>query len=52
MLQSLQIAFSQVKACNTSENMLNEILQVIHSLCRANEIIKKVHNNIIGVIPL
>ena len=34
MLQRLQIALAQVKAGNTSENLLNEIRQVIYSLYR------------------
>ena len=32
MLQRLPIAFAQVKACNTSENLLFEIRQIIYSL--------------------
>ena len=32
MLQRLPIAFSQVKVGNTSENILNEIRQIINSL--------------------
>ena len=32
MTQRLPIALAQVKAGNTSENLLNEIRQVIHSL--------------------
>ena len=32
MLQRLPIAFAQIKAGNTSENLLNEIKQVIYSL--------------------
>ena len=52
MLQSLQIAFAQVKAGNASENMINEICQVIYSLHRANEITKKVCKNIIDAIQL
>ena len=35
MLQILPIAFVQVKACNTSECLLNEISQIIHSLYQA-----------------
>ena len=31
MLQGLSIALAQVKACNTSENLLNEIRQIISS---------------------
>ena len=34
MLQRLPIAFAQVKAGNTSENLLNEIRQIIYSLYR------------------
>ena len=32
MLQTLLIALAQVKAGNTSEKLLNEIRQIIHSL--------------------
>ena len=32
MLQRLPIALAQVKAGNTSENLLNEIRQVVYSL--------------------
>ena len=32
MLQRLPIALAQVKAGNTSENLLNEILEIIYSL--------------------
>ena len=42
MLPRLQIAFKQVKADNKSENLLNQICQVIYSLYRANEITKQV----------
>ena len=35
----------QVKAGNTSENVLNEIRQIIYSLYRAKDITKKVYNN-------
>ena len=35
MLQRLPIALPQVKAGNTSENLLNEIRQVLYSLHRA-----------------
>ena len=33
MLQRLPIAFAQVKAGNTSENLLNKIGQIIYYLC-------------------
>ena len=45
MLQRLQIAFAQVQADNTSENLLNEMCHVIYSLYLANQITKKVYNN-------
>ena len=48
MLQRLPIALAQVKAGNTSENLLNEIRQIIYSLYRATEITKKVYNNIMN----
>ena len=35
MLQRLQIALAQVKACNTSGNILNEIRKIMYSLCQA-----------------
>ena len=41
MLQRLLLAFAQVKAGNTSENLLNEIRQIIYSLYQAKEIAKK-----------
>ena len=47
MFQRLPVALPQVKADNTSENLLNEIRQIIHSLYPAKEIIKKIFNNII-----
>ena len=45
-LQRLPIALAQVKASNTSENLLNKIRQIIYSLYRTKEITKKVYNNI------
>ena len=41
MLQGLPIALPQLKACNTSEKLLNEIRQIIYSLYREKEITKK-----------
>ena len=35
MLQRLLVALAQVETCNTSENLLNEIRQIIYSLYRA-----------------
>ena len=50
MLQRLPIALAQVKAGKTSENLLNEIRQIISSIYRAKEIIKKVCNSIMNSI--
>ena len=47
MLQRLPIALAQVKAGNNSENLLNEIRQIVYSLYQSKEITKKVYNNII-----
>ena len=52
MLQGLPIVVAQVKVGNTSENLLNEIRQIIYSLYRAKEITKKVCNNTIKLIWL
>ena len=38
MLQILPIALGQVKAGNTSECLLNEIIQIVYSLYQATEI--------------
>ena len=42
MLQRLPIVLAQVKAGKTSENLLNEITQIIYSLYQAKEINKNV----------
>ena len=47
MLQRLPIALAQVKAGKNSENLLNEIRQIIYSLYQSKEITKKVYNNLI-----
>ena len=47
MLQRLPIALAQVKASNNSENLLNEIRQILYSLYQSKQITKKVCNNII-----
>ena len=47
MLQRLPIAFAQVKVGNNSENLLNEIRQIVYSLFQSKEITNKVYNNII-----
>ena len=51
MLQRLPIVLTQAKAGNISENLLNEICQLICSLYQAKEI-KQVYNNIMNSIKL
>ena len=50
MLQRWPIALAQVKAGNNSENLLNEIRQIVYSLYQSKQITKKVYNNIIKSI--
>ena len=50
MLQRLSIAVAQVKAGNSSENLLNEIRQIVYSLYQSKQITKKVYNKIIKSI--
>ena len=50
--QMHQTALAQLKAGNTSENLLTEIRQIIYSLYRAKEITKKLHNNVMNSIKL
>ena len=46
MLQRLPIALAQVKAGNNSENLLNEIQQIVYSLYQSKKITKKVYSNL------
>ena len=52
MLQRLSIALMWVKAGKTSENLVNEIHQIIYSLYWAKEITKKVYYNITNSMKL
>ena len=52
MLERLPIAHEQVKAGNTSENLLNEIREIKYSLYRANKITKNLYNNIMNSVKL
>ena len=52
MLQQLPITLAQVQPGNTSENLVNEITQIIYSLHRLKEITKKLCNNIMNPIKL
>ena len=47
MIQRLPKALAQVKAGSNSENLLNEIRQIIYFLHQSKEITKKVFNNLI-----
>ena len=46
----LPISLAQLKEGNNSENLLNEIRQIIYSLYQSKEIAKKLSNNIIKSI--
>ena len=52
MFQRLPMALSQAKVGITSENLLNEIRQVIYSLYRAKEVTKSVINSIMNSVKL
>ena len=52
LLQRLPIALAQVKSGNNSENLLNEVRQIVYSLYQSKEITKEVCNNIIKSIQL
>ena len=52
MLQRIPIAIVQVKAGNTSKNLLNEVRQIIYSLHRTKEIPKHVYKNIMNSIKI
>ena len=52
MFWKLPIALGQVKAGNTSENLLNEIRQKLYSLYRAKETTKKVYSNIMTSVKV
>ena len=50
MLKRLPIALAQIKAGNNSENLLNEIRQIVYYLYRSRKITKMLYNNIINSI--
>ena len=52
LLQRLPIVLVQVKAGNTSKNLLNEICQIIYSLYLAKQITKNVYNNVMNLIKV
>ena len=49
-LEWLQLTFATVKAGNISENLLNEIRQVIYFSFRKKEFTKKIYDNIIDLL--
>ena len=52
ILQRLPIAIAKVKPVDTSENLLNEIIQIIYSLYREKEMTKELYNKIMNSINL
>ena len=44
ILQRLPITLAQLKTGNNSENLLNEIRQIVYSLYQSKKITKKVYN--------
>ena len=52
ILQRLLIALAQLRASKNSENLLNEIRQIVYSLYLSKWITKKVYNNIIKSMQL
>ena len=52
MFERLAITLPQVKASNNSDNLVNEIRQIVCSLNQSKEITKKVYNNIIKSIQI
>ena len=52
MLQKLPIALAQVKAGNASENLRNQIHQIIYSLFRENKITARLYNNTVNSLQI
>ena len=50
MLSRLRISLAQLKAGNNSENLKNEIRQLLHYLYRSKNMTKQVYNNLIKPI--
>ena len=46
ILQRLPLSLAQVKTSNNSENLLNEIRQIVYSLYQSKEMTKRLYNNI------
>ena len=52
MLERLPITLAEVKAGNTSQNLLNEISQIIYSFYWEKESSKKVYKNMMNPIKV
>ena len=52
MLYRLWIPPAQVKTGNNTENVLNEIRQIVYSLYQSNDITKNIYNSIFKLIRL
>ena len=52
MLQRSPIALAQIKVGNNSESLLNEIRQIVYSLCQSKKNYQKVYNNIVKLIKV
>ena len=52
MFQPLPIVLAQVKSGKRSQNLINEIRQMMYSLHQENEVTKEVCNNIMNLIKL
>ena len=50
MLIRLPITWAQLKAGNNSEQLKNEIRQLLHSLYRSKSLTKTIYNNLIETI--
>ena len=47
ILQWLRMALAQIKKSHNSENLLNEITEIIYSLYQSKEITKNIYSNTI-----
>ena len=50
MLSRLPISLAQLKAGNNSENLENEIRQLLYSLYRSRKLVKNIYKSLIDII--
>ena len=50
MLSRLPITLAQLKAGNNSENIKNEIRQLLYSLYRAKKLTKQIYQSLVNII--